>query len=160
MSDLRAFFGPNAGYVLELHDQYLTDPQSVDEATRQFFASFTPSEPTPDAAPSVASAAVMTATEVQKIAGAINLAYGIREYGHLAVALDPLGSSREGAPELEPETYGISEADLHTIPAEAIDGPLAVGAANAHEAIDRLRVAYTGAVGFDFDHIQVAAERS
>ena len=37
MSDLRAFFGPNAGYVLELYDSYLADPTSVDAESRAFF---------------------------------------------------------------------------------------------------------------------------
>src|SRR5690606_30314350 len=134
MSDLRAFFGPNAGYVLELYDQYQADPQSVDESTRQFFESFTPT--LPESTTSVATApppAATTLTDdaVRKIAGAVNLAYGIREYGHLAVQLDPLGSPREGAPELEAETYGITEDDLPAIPAAAIDGPLAEGASNA-----------------------------
>jgi 2-oxoglutarate dehydrogenase E1 component len=163
MSDLRAFFGPNAGYVLELYDQYQADPQSVDETTRQFFESFTPTIPesTPAATAEAPSGPVtFTDTDVRKIAGAVNLAYGIREYGHLAVQLDPLGSTREGAPELVAETYGITEADLPSIPAAAIDGPIAEGAANAAEVIARLRSAYTGAIGFDFDHIQVAAERA
>src|SRR5690349_11289461 len=110
MSDLRAFFGPNAGYVLELYDRYLDDPSAVDEATRRYFASFSP--PTTSDANDVPAAAVSapvstSAVDVQKIAGAVNLAYGIREYGHLAVPLDPLGSARPGAPEVSPETYGI-----------------------------------------------------
>jgi 2-oxoglutarate dehydrogenase E1 component len=161
MSDLRAFFGPNAGYVLELYDQYLDDPSSVDEGTRQYFASFSPPTETPEpiAAPVVADATT-PAVDVQKIAGAVNLAYGIREYGHLAVQIDPLGSPRPGAPELLPETYGITEADLQGIPANAIDGQIANGAANAAEVIARLRDAYTDSIGFDFDHVQVAAERA
>ncbi len=163
MSDLRAFFGPNAGYVLELYDQYQADPQSVDESTRQFFESFTPT--LPESTTSVTTAAppaapALTDDSVRKIAGAVNLAYGIREYGHLAVQLDPLGGTRDGAPELEASSYGITDDDLHGIPAAAIDGPLAQGASNAAEVIARLRAAYTGAVGFDFDHIQVAAERA
>ena len=34
MSDLSAFHGPNAGYVLDLYDRYLQDPTSVDPDTR------------------------------------------------------------------------------------------------------------------------------
>ncbi len=160
MSDLRAFFGPNAGYVLELYDQYQADPQSVDESTRQFFASFSPTLPQSISTAAPPGAAMLTDASVRKIAGAVNLAYGIREYGHLAVQLDPLGSTRDGAPELEAGTYGITDEDLTSIPSAAIDGPLAAGASSAAEVIARLRAAYTGAVGFDFDHIQVAAERA
>ena len=42
MSDLDAFYGPNAGYVLDLYDRYQTDPASVDPATRAAFEQWTP----------------------------------------------------------------------------------------------------------------------
>jgi 2-oxoglutarate dehydrogenase E1 component len=39
MSDpISRFFGPNAGYVLELYERYQHDPQSVDPETRAYFA--------------------------------------------------------------------------------------------------------------------------
>src|SRR5680860_731977 len=129
MGDLRAFFGPNAGYVLELYDRYQADPQSVDDETRQHFESFTPSFPEIQVPESAAS----TGVDVRKVAAAVGLANGIREYGHLAVKLDPLGSEREGAPELKAKAYGITDEDLATIPATAIGGPLAEGAASAAE---------------------------
>ena len=34
MSDLEAFYGPNAGYVLELYEHYLQNPASIDAASR------------------------------------------------------------------------------------------------------------------------------
>ena len=44
MSDLSAFHGPNAGYVLDLYDRYLHDPGSVDPETRATFERVDPSE--------------------------------------------------------------------------------------------------------------------
>jgi 2-oxoglutarate dehydrogenase E1 component len=163
MSDLGAFFGPNAGYVLELYDQYLAEPQAVDAETRAFFESFSPESlaaipsPIPGTVPPVASA---DGVNVQQVAAAVELANGIREYGHLAVAVDPLGGEPIGAPEILPETYGTSDAGLQALPASVVGGPLAAGASNASEAIARLRNAYTTTIGYDFDHIQVAAERA
>jgi len=159
MSDLSAFFGPNAGYVLELYDRYLENPDAVDAETRQFFEAFSP---TTTIAPSVPSAPVSAApaVDVKKIAAAVGLATGIREYGHLAVRTDPLGGPAPGAPELEAESYGIAEQDLQQMPAEVVGGPIAEGAANAAEAIARLRERYTSTLGFDVDHVQVAGERS
>jgi len=163
MSDLSAFFGPNAGYVLEMYDRYVDDPTSVDPETRHFFESFSPdvlTKVTARAAEIVPATPVAESPiNVAKIAAAVGLANGIREYGHLAVQLDPLGGAPHGAPELLPETYGITEDDLALIPAEVVGGEIAVGAANAAEAIARLRIAYTGTAGFDFDHIQIAEER-
>jgi len=155
MSDLSAFFGPNAGYVLELYDRYLDDPDSVDIETRQYFDTFTPAFPSASAT----ATGPATSADVARIAAVVGLANGIREYGHLAVQTDPLGGPPPGAPELEPATYGLSEEDLASIPAEAVGGPLAEGAANAAEAIRRLRGRYTSTIGFDWDHVQIAEER-
>ncbi len=38
----RNFYGPNVAYVLELYDRYCQNPDAVDEATRAFFAQWTP----------------------------------------------------------------------------------------------------------------------
>ncbi|MEA2598731.1 MAG: 2-oxoglutarate dehydrogenase component [Thermomicrobiales bacterium] len=176
MSDLRAFYGPNAGYVLDLYDRYLADPASVDPDLRAFFADFTPTLPptngvaktragaaTAVAEPTVRTVAVAepsSAADIAKIVGAASLAIGIREYGHLAAQIDPLGSSPPGAPELDPATHGISEGDLTVLPASVVGGRAAEGMANAAEATARLREIYSGTAGFDFDHVHFAAERA
>jgi 2-oxoglutarate dehydrogenase E1 component len=166
MSDLSAFFGPNAGYVLELYDEYLADPESVDADSRQFFDTFSPS--TLEAAAATApdgqgrqgtAQAAPAGVDLVKVAAVVGLANGIREYGHLGVRVDPLGSEPPGAPELDPKTYGITEEDLEKIPANVVGGDIVDGAENTAVAIQRLRERYIGSVGYDFDHIQVAEER-
>ncbi len=163
MSDLGAFLGPNAGYVLELYDRYLADPESVDAEDRAFFENFTPP---PEGSPSTAAVLTTTAApavgvaDLKRAAAAASLADGIRDNGHLAVQLDPLGSAPIGAPELDPEFYGLTQADLEALPADVIGGQIAEGARNAAEAIDRLRQRYEGRIGFDFDHVQIAKERA
>lgn len=161
MSDLRAFFGPNAGYVLELYDRYLADPHSVDDESRAFFATLNPAEVAVALAPARASAATAAPAniDVNRVVGAAALAQAIREYGHLAASIEPLGTALPGAPELDPGFHGIAEADLAVLPASVVGGPSAAGVATAAEAIARLRSTYMGTAGFDFDHIQVAAER-
>lgn len=161
MSDLRAFFGPNAGYVLELYDRYVADPESVDADSRAFFETFSPPSSTAEPMPAATAAPVPAAgVDLTKVAAAVAYATAIREYGHLAVPLDPLGSDPPGAPELDPATYGITDDDLASMPADIVGGKVASGAANAAEAIERLRTRYTTKIGFDFDHVQVAEERA
>ncbi|MFM9106332.1 MAG: 2-oxoglutarate dehydrogenase E1 component, partial [Chloroflexota bacterium] len=94
------------------------------------------------------------------VVGAAALASSIREFGHLAVQLDPLGGAPHGAPELSPEFHGVSEADLAGLPATAIPSAAAAGAASAAEAIGRLRKIYTTGIGYDFDQVQWAHERA
>ncbi len=163
MSDLGAFLGPNAGYVLELYDRYLADPESVDAENRAFFETFTPPPegiPTTAAVATTSAAPAVGVAELKKAAGAASLADGIRDNGHLAVQLDPLGGAPIGAPELDPAFYGLTQTDLEALPADVIGGQVAEGAANAAEAIARLRQRYEGRIGFDFDHVQIATERA
>ncbi|MCC6314609.1 MAG: 2-oxoglutarate dehydrogenase E1 component [Thermomicrobiales bacterium] len=162
MSDLRAFYGPNAGYVLDQYERYLANPESVDPEMRVFFATFNPSVPNGPVARAtrVAPTPAEPALNVAAVVGAAGLTQGIREFGHLAVQLDPLGSAPHGAPELVPEFHGTTEAELRALPASAIPSQVSRGAANAAEAVERLRQVYTSGIGYDFDQVQVASERA
>lgn len=158
MSTQQDFHGPNAGYVLELYEQYQQSPESVDPATRRFFENWTP--PTTNGAPSQVTAAAPAAdVDVSKIVGAVNLAQFIRQYGHLGARLDPLGTPPTGDPELEPAAYGITDDDLRDLPASLISSPATLNAANALEAIETLRYLYCNTTGYDFEHIRIPEER-
>src|SRR5688572_20514514 len=171
MGDLSAFHGPNAGYVLDLYDRYLQDPASVDAETRSIFETInradveallnTSHAKTPATAATPASAVSGgPGYKVSDVVGAAALAQAIRDYGHLDVQLDPLGTAPHGAPELHPAFYNISEAQLAALPVESIPWPVSPDATNAKEAIDDLRRIYSGGIGFDFDQVQIAEERA
>jgi 2-oxoglutarate dehydrogenase E1 component len=162
MSDVSLFYGPNAGYVLELYERYQQDPQSVDPETRSFFERWTPPEQTKTiAAPTPAQPAPQhTTLDVTHTVGAARLIRYIRELGHLAAQIDPLGSPPPGDPGLDPATHHVGEADLAALPASIVRGPLVAGARNALEAVERLRQVYSGTVGYETDHIQNHEERT
>src|SRR5690349_7026869 len=107
MYKLENFYGPNAGYVLELYERYRQNPASVDAATRAIFDTWSP-EPAsvgagqdnqaPPTSPRVESVQ-RTETipfQVDKVVAAAALAHAIRERGHLGAHLDPLGSEPLG----------------------------------------------------------------
>ncbi|MBW3633127.1 MAG: 2-oxoglutarate dehydrogenase E1 component [Chloroflexi bacterium] len=168
MSSLSAFHGPNAGYVLDLYDRYLQDPSSVDPDTRATFEHVDPDEievlaaarPSSGAPPVATSAPTGPIYDVSAVVGAAALAQAIRDYGHLDIQLDPLGTPPHGAPELHPTFYGLTDAQLATLPVEAVPWPASPDATNAKEAIDALRRIYSGGVGYDFDQVQIAEERA
>jgi 2-oxoglutarate dehydrogenase E1 component len=154
-STLDDFYGPNAGYVAELLERYQRDPSSVDPAARAALAGLRVSiEPSSRQAPPAARDGVMPAA-----AGAAALAQAIRLFGHLGARLDPLGSSPPGDPQLEPATHGVDGAALAQLPASVVGGPAARDAANAAEAIDRLRRIYADSSGYELSHITVPEER-
>jgi len=153
---LDRFSGVNAGYVLELYDKYRQDPQSVDAATREAFASWVPA----DAVAQGPSAAAGAPADLYVIVGAANLAESIRRYGHLASKLDPLGSAQIGDSTLLAKTHGITDEDLKRLPASLVGGPPAEKSSNAYEAIEKLRRVYCSTTGFDIAHLFVPEERA
>lgn len=172
MIDLSEFYGPNAAYVQELYDRFLEDPESVDDATRAMFAGITPAEvqaaltavvPAPrfeNASSKVAaSASAVPAADITKIVAAARVTRMVREMGHKAAHLDPLGSPPPGDPELELSTHGLTPEDMMAMPPTVVGSVLAEGAQNAMEALSRLRRAYSGTIGYEEDHIQNPEER-
>jgi 2-oxoglutarate dehydrogenase E1 component len=163
-NDFTSFYGPNAGYVLELYERYQRDPSSVDAETRAFFDQWSPdgalSAEAPTALPAAPGApAWQPAFSVQQVIGATALAHGIRARGHLGAHLDPLGTEPLGDPALLLETYGLTEAALAALPPDVVGGHAAEGARNAQEAITRLRAMYSGTISYEFDQVKSPDER-
>lgn len=157
MASSYEFHGPNVGYILELYERYLEDPNTVDSATRTFFDDWRP--PDNGATPLAPITAVERSADMQKVVGALNYAYAIRQYGHLAASLDPLGSPSPGDPELDPSAHGITVEDLKLVPASFIGGAIAEQCDNAYQATEMLKEVYTRSIGVDNDHIRIPEER-
>jgi len=141
----------NDGYIAEVYEAYRRDPASVDESWRQFFRFAEQLGGIDKSTTPVAADPVY----LRKVAGAAALVDAIRQYGHLAVQLDPLGSPPSGAAELLPEFHGITEADLHLVPALA----LGFDVGTAADVTARLRDIYSSTMGFEFAHLGEEAER-
>lgn len=80
-----------------------------------------------------------------------DLLHAYRVRGHLLARIDPLGMRNKDVPELQPEHYGLGDADL--------DRPLAAGRGGSDEPatlrglIARMQAAYCGSIGVQFMHI-------
>jgi 2-oxoglutarate dehydrogenase E1 component len=141
----------NDGYIAEVYEAYRRDPASVDESWRQFFRFAEQLSGVDKSATTVAADPVY----LRKVAGAAALVDAIRQYGHLAVQLDPLGSPPPGAAELTPEFHGITATDLELVPALALGFDVGTGA----DVTARLRDLYSSTMGFEFAHLGEEAER-
>jgi 2-oxoglutarate dehydrogenase E1 component len=175
MSVWDAFQGPNAGYVAELYERYQQDPTSLDEPTRAFFAALSPEEiaaalaspdgartgsPAPPAASAPSTPAPTTPRDALRIVLAARLARSIREYGHLAARIDPLGAPPPDDPMLHGETHGITDAELAALPPTIVWPGAGAETGTCLDAIQRLRAIYSGPLGYDFDHVRDFAERA
>lgn len=148
------FYGPNAGYVLELYERYRQSPDTLDEKSRKEFEGWD------KATGELLSENGRTALpKIGKIAATVQLAWAIREYGHLAAKLNPL----ESRPELEDflglSYYGLMEDDLRQLPADLVSLESDDANQNALIAIEELRSIYSSFIGFEFEHIRDQSER-
>ncbi len=152
----------NDGIFAEQFERYRHDPASVDETWRQYFriaeSLFGQSGGAASATPSAAAAggATYDVAFLRKVAAAASLQQAIRNYGHYAVQLDPLGTPPPGAEDLSPEYWGLTEADLQAIPGEALGD---ARFATAADAIARKREVYAGRIGWEVWHLEVDEER-
>ncbi len=171
MSDWDALFGPNAGYAIELYEQFQRDPASVDAATRAFFENHPPARAevaaaVPPAAfdgarrPTGGDSAPVTGDAALRIVLAARLARSIREYGHLAARLDPLGTPPPGDPMLDQATHGLTDADLAALPATIVWPDADANVRTCLDAINQLRAIYCGSLGYDIDHVEQYEERA
>jgi 2-oxoglutarate dehydrogenase E1 component len=156
MAGWQDFQGVNAGYVAELYERFRQQPDTVDAATRELFSRWAPTDTT---GPAPGGAEAGTPASLQAVVGAAMLAESIRRYGHLAAQLDPLGTTPVGDPSLHPAAHGVTDDDLRRLPPSLVGGVVAQGAANAFEAIERLRQVYCSTTGYDYAQMFVPEER-
>ncbi|MBF0134522.1 MAG: 2-oxoglutarate dehydrogenase E1 component [Magnetococcales bacterium] len=90
---------------------------------------------------------------------ALMLIRSYRVRGHLHARFDPLGLEGKGTfPELEPATYGFSEADMDR--PIFIDRVLGPETATMREILQILKKTYCGSVGVEFMHIQDVEQKT
>ncbi len=159
-NQLASFYGPNAGYVLDLYERYQRDPASVDAETRAFFEHWSPDGAAAAGVEAPAAPPAQPAFTLEHVIGATALAHGIRARGHLGAHLDPLGNASLGDPALLLETYGLTEVDLAALPPDVVGGHAAEHARNALEAVGNLRAMYSGTISYEFDQVKSPDERA
>jgi 2-oxoglutarate dehydrogenase E1 component len=172
--------GANAAFLADLYARWAENPNSVDPSFAEFFAalddearailtdalgaSWAPRRrPEAEAPPAPQPSGPVTAEAVRQAArdsiGALMLIRAYRVRGHLEAKLDPLGLQvPKPHPELDPRTYGFSEADW--------DRPIYIGnvlgreTASLREIMAILRETYCGSIGVEFMHIQDPDQKS
>lgn len=142
------FHGPNLAYMLGLRERYKTNPESLDEATRNYFQQLEMDE---------SGSAPLPVSDLRAVIATANLAQAIRSQGYLAADLNPL-FKLTGDPSLTLEYHNLREVDLRNLPAGVVL-PDAGSGDNAYQAIESLRKIYCGTIGFDYAHVHSQEER-
>src|SRR5437764_402284 len=95
--------------------------------------------------------------ESKHVAAAMALVKAIRNFGHLAARLDPLGSEPPGDPALDPGPLGLTPELMARIPAELLR--IYVPGRTLAEAYPRLQETYCGTISYEVEHIGSHQER-
>ncbi len=164
--------GPNSlslGFIEQLYADYLRDATSVSADWRRYFKSMSNGNGPPASArlgPSFRPASVfnppgrsqptrttgvpeLEMAQLQDRLDQLVRAYRVR--GHMVANIDPLGMPRAHMPELDPEHYGFSEADMdrpfstYTIHGEDV--------LTLRRILERLRNTYCRSIAVQFMHI-------
>ncbi|MBP0462751.1 2-oxoglutarate dehydrogenase E1 component [Roseomonas sp. PWR1] len=183
-----AMSGANAAYLADLYARWAEKPDSVDPSMAELFAAlndearavltdasgaswaprirgaFGPEPEKPAAKPGKPAAAAATDPEATRraVLDSIRALMLIRSYrvrGHLEAQLDPLGLTKpKPHPELDPKSYGFTEADLDR--EIFLDFVLGKETATLREIIAICRASYCGSIGVEFMHIQDPDQKS
>jgi 2-oxoglutarate dehydrogenase E1 component len=151
-----------------MYEAYLRDPNSVAEDWRQYFGGWADNElrfPNPSFGPSFKASSIFNPPQAAAPSGngfseretaaladrvyLLTRLYRVR--GHRIAQVDPLGLPQPTPPELEPEFFGLNEADMsRPVYSETFqyEGTLTLG-----QLLERLRNTYCRSIGVQYMHI-------
>src|SRR3989442_1559929 len=95
--------------------------------------------------------------ELKHVAAAMALVKAIRNFGHQAAQLDPLGSTPPGDPALDPGPLGLTSEIMARIPADVLR--VYVPGSTLADAYPRLQETYCGTISYEVEHIGSHQER-
>ena len=95
--------------------------------------------------------------DLKYVAAAYALVRALRNFGHLAATLDPLGSEPPGDPSLDPARLGLTPEIMARIPADVLR--IYVQGQTLADALPQLRATYCGTMAYEVEHIGSHQER-
>jgi 2-oxoglutarate dehydrogenase E1 component len=138
--------------IESLYQQYLTDPNGVDEGWKKFFEGFDFAQEQfpmlPNGAASPAPTGGLSAKEVQ----VQKLIHAYRSRAHLRSNTNPVRQRKDRKPILDLEDFGLTKADLNT--EFQAGNEIGIGKASLQKIIDSLKYIYEGTVGFEYLYVR------
>jgi 2-oxoglutarate dehydrogenase E1 component len=164
--DSSSLYGSNAGFVENLYERFLEDPDSVEPSWQKTFneihegADFeTPHSPVVErfaqlglkSQGRLAKLQGFTEESVKKQSAVARLINHYRVRGHQIAANNPLGKTLSTPPDMDPTYYGLSEPDMDT----QFDTGALYGSERLplRDIIADLKAIYCGSIGSEYMHI-------
>lgn len=130
-----------------LYQDYLNNPESVDESWRHFFAGFELARKQFSAKAGAQSSEIM-----DKEFAILNLIHGYRQRGHLFTKTNPVRARRTYSPTLDIENFGLEKSDLEkTFQA---GNKIGIGPAKLKDIIAHLEATYCQSIGVEYMYMR------
>lgn len=140
----------HTGFIADLYDQYLQDPDSVEPSWRSFFQGYDLANENYTFTDEEVSAEIPQ--EVRKEFLVIDLINGYRTRGHLFTKTNPVRERRKYTPSLDIENFGLSREDLNT-PFNA-GSILGIGKKTLQEIINHVESIYCDSIGVEYMYLR------
>ncbi|PPK76461.1 2-oxoglutarate dehydrogenase E1 component [Methylobacter tundripaludum] len=164
--DSSSLYGSNAGFVENLYERFLEDPDSVEPSWQKEFSEIhngadyeTPHSPVVERFAQLALKSQgrlaklqgFTEESVKKQSAVARLINHYRVRGHQIAANNPLGRTLPPPPDMDPSYYGLSEPDMDTLfDTGALYG---IDRLPLRDIIANLQEIYCGSIGSEYMHI-------
>src|SRR6266550_4054273 len=149
--DHRIIQGAESGLFLRRLDELLQGEENfygeVFESLRVPGSGMRDAGSVPATAPTHPASRIPYPDELKHVAAAMALVKAIRNFGHMAARLDPLGSDPPGDPALDPGPLGLSPEIMARIPADLLR--IYVPGRTLAEAYPRLQETYCGTIAYE-----------
>ena len=142
--------GAHTGFIADLYDQYLGNPDAVEPSWRSFFQGYDLANE--DYSLSEEEVSTKIPQEVKKEFLVVDLINGYRTRGHLFTETNPVRERRQYQPTLEISNFGLTENDLHK---EFSAGDvLGLGRVKLSVIINHLKSIYCDSIGVEYMYMR------
>ena len=140
----------HSGFIADLYDQYLINPDAVEPSWRSFFQGYDLANENYGGQVDIDS--LVVPDEVRKVFLVSDLINGYRTRGHLFTKTNPVRDRRSYLPTLDLETFGLSDEDLHSnFSAGEI---LGLGKTTLANIVDHLKSIYCDSIGVEYMYMR------
>ncbi len=130
----------------ELYQDYLQNPESVDESWRLFFKGFEL------ARTNYQEKTNIKGSHIDKEFAILNLINGYRQRGHLFTKTNPVRTRRKYSPTLDIENFGLEKTDLEKV--FQAGNNIGIGPAKLKDIIAHLDATYCESIGVEYVYMR------
>ncbi len=129
--------------IESLYQEYLKNPESVDESWQNFFKGFELARTNYES-----TSKAFNGGQIDKEFGILNLIHGYRQRGHLFTKTNPVRTRRQYSPTLDIENFGLEKSDLETV--FQAGNNIGIGPAKLRDIIVHLETTYCNSIGVEY----------